>query len=109
MATIRAYTGYSERSNTHYYRDFKIVDSLPEVGEIVYGDDNNKHYGECERVKSVEEVQLDCEQGNDDVYNYDYYCATTQFEEYNEEAGKNEIIDSAFSEYYYAVKRGDID
>lgn len=104
MATIRAYTGYSERSNTHYYRDFKIVDSLPEVGEIIYGDDNNKYYGECERVKSVDKIELDCEQGDEVVYNYDYYRTTTQFEEYNEESGKYEITDSEYSEYFYAVK-----
>lgn len=112
MAKIRAYTGYSERRKTHYYTDFEIVNKLPEVGEVVYGDDDNCiniNYGERERVKSVSAVSLDCEQGNDEVYNYDYYEVCTQFEEYDEESKTFSVADEDYSIYYYAIKREDID
>jgi hypothetical protein len=61
--TIKAYVGYSERSNTHYYRDFEIVFYLPSVGDEIDGWE----------VKDVTPVNLDCEQGSDRVYDYDYY------------------------------------
>ena len=50
---IRAYTGYSDSHRIHYYTDFEIVDKLPELGEVVYGDEDNcihVNYGERERV-----------------------------------------------------------
>lgn len=110
MEKIRAYTSYSERSNTHYYTDFEIVDKLPQVGEVVSGDNDGSttHYhGERERVKSVSEVLLDCEQGNDEVYNYDYYEVHTHFEEYNEQSNIYEVTDEEYCIYHYAIKRED--
>lgn len=70
MTTIKAYTGYNERTGTHYYRTFEIVDTLPEVGETC----NQGDY----KCTEINEVYLDCEQGKDDVYNYNYYAATMQ-------------------------------
>ena len=60
---IKAYTSYSEKSGTHYYRNFEVVSSLPEVG------------GDYEGyiVKSIVKVALDIEQGSEKVYDYDYY------------------------------------
>ncbi len=105
---IRAYTGYCERSNTHYYTDFEIVDKLPELGEVVYGDSDNCtriDYGERERVTNVCKAWLDCEQGNDEVYDYDYYEIQTQLEEYDEQSGRYEVTDKSYSTYHYAIKR----
>lgn len=38
---IRAYVNYNEYSNKRYYRDFELVDVLPAIGDIVFGDDLN--------------------------------------------------------------------
>lgn len=106
---IKAYTGYSDSHRIHYYTDFEIVDKLPELGEVVYGDEDNcihVNYGERERVCSIQKIELDCEQGNDEVYDYDYYKVETQFEEYDEQSGKYDIIDVKYGVYYKAVKRG---
>lgn len=104
---IRAYTSYSERSNSRYYRDFEIVDKLPEIGDVVYGDKDGAtvDYGERERVNNIFAVSLDCEQGNDDIYNYDFFGVDTQFEEYDEESKAYSVTDERYSTYYYAVKR----
>ena len=68
---IKAYTSYSEKSSTHYHRNFEIVSSLPEVGE-----DYNGYI-----VKSIEKVALDIEQGSEKVYDYDYYCIHAEDED----------------------------
>jgi hypothetical protein len=60
---IKAYVGYSERSNTRYYRDFEIVPYLPSVGDEIDGWE----------VQDITPVVLDCEQGSDRAYSYDYY------------------------------------
>ena len=62
------------------------------------------YHGVRERVVNVSSVQLDCEQSNDEVYDYDYYEVHTHFEEYDEEKGVYEVIDEDYSVYYYAVK-----
>lgn len=67
---IRAYVSYSERTNTHYYTDFTVVDELPKIGE--------KNLNESEEIVDVTPVDLDCDQGNDDVYKYDYYKVTVK-------------------------------
>jgi hypothetical protein len=61
--TIKAYVGYSERSNTHFYQNFEIVSSIPSVGDEFDG----------LAVEDITPVVLDCEQGSDRVYDYDYY------------------------------------
>ena len=69
MAKIRAYTGWNERTRTHYYTDFEIVDKLPEIGVV------EEYKWNCYRkeIVDIREAYLDCDQGNSDVYNYDYY------------------------------------
>lgn len=107
---IRVYTDYDERSKRKYYRDFEVVEKLPEVGEVVWGDSDDSpskvppYHGERERVKSVNKAWIDCEQGSDDVYNYDYYEVATQLETYNEETGAYDVTDEAHETYYYAIK-----
>lgn len=46
------------------YREFEIINQLPEVGDVENGQF---------KVLEISEVQLDCEQGNDEVYRYKYY------------------------------------
>lgn len=57
---IRAYTGYDERHKIRYYEDFEIIsiEELKELGKTYYFSD----------------VPLDPEQGNNEVYDYDYYA-----------------------------------
>lgn len=69
--TIRAYTGYNDYKKVHYYTDFEVVDVIPKVGEVddlCWARDGYK-----KEVVGVYDLSLDCEQGNDNVYNYDYY------------------------------------
>lgn len=55
-----------EVNKIHYSRNFEVVDTLPEVGDIL-----NR-----ETVTEIAPVVLDWEQGNDDVYRYEYYRIT---------------------------------
>lgn len=72
MKKIRAYVDWDDETKTHYYNDFEVVEKLPKINDVCYDDDCS-----IERVRSIENVELDCEQGNDDVYNYDYYKIIT--------------------------------
>lgn len=63
MKKIRAYVGYSYTNKIHFYKDFEIVSYLPEC-------------------KEVKEVELDAEQGRDEVYNYDYFECLMEDGEY---------------------------
>lgn len=107
---IRAYTDYDEGRNQKLYRDFEVVDKLPDVGEVVWGDSDDcpdkvkPYHGERERVRTVEKAWLDCEQGSDDVYNYDFYKVITQLEEFDEDSGAYEVTEENNNTYYYAVK-----
>lgn len=69
MGTIKAYVDYNDSRKQHYYENFDIIDELPEIGEELSG------YGlnETATVKKIELAHLDCEQPNNEVYNYDYY------------------------------------
>jgi hypothetical protein len=60
---IKVYTGYKEYSNTHLYTWFEIVPYLPEIGDDINGWE----------VTGIFPAYLDCEQGSDEVYSYDYY------------------------------------
>lgn len=85
MKTIRAYTKYDEFNNAHYYNNFKVVNYIPKVNEDYNG----------EKVISVKSVMLDTEQGNEEVFNYDYFCIETI---YDEEEGYTE-------HYYIAIEK----
>lgn len=63
MEKIRVNTSYNEWNNTQYCRDFSIVASLPDVGDEYAG----------YIVKRIDEVQIDINQGNIYMANYDYY------------------------------------
>lgn len=71
MKKIKAYVSYTERTNTRHYKNFEIVNKLPEINE-----NYNYRYG-GEKVTEINQVTLDCEQGSDEVYNYKFYEVTT--------------------------------
>ena len=51
--------------------DFKIIDKLPNVEKELIG---NKYYKDNQSiVYDIKRLEIDCEQGSNDVYNYDYY------------------------------------
>jgi hypothetical protein len=64
---IKVYTGYKEYTNAHLYTWFEIVPYLPEIGDDING----------WKVTGIFPASLDCEQGSDEVYNYDYYEVET--------------------------------
>lgn len=92
MNKIRAYADWDDRTKTHYYKDFEIVEELPKVDEIYYEDSSSK-----EVVKSVESVRLDCE-NNDNVYNYDFYKIIVSC--YDKD--RDEVEDN---EYYICIEK----
>lgn len=106
---IKAYTSYSESSNTKYSRHFEVVKQLPEIGSVIWGDgdecpENVKPYhGERQRVKAIEKAWLDCEQGNDEVYDFDFFEVHIQHEEFNEETGVYDVTPEDET-LYMAVK-----
>lgn len=89
MKKIRAYVGMDEINKVHFYKDFEIIDFIPEVDDSCFG----------EVIKEVVPVKLDVEQGTDEVYDYDYFkVITTQNQEFDKD---NDV----YSERWYAVKQ----
>lgn len=78
MKKIKAYVNYNEREKNHYYQIFDVVEVIP------------RYYND-EEVIGVKEVRLDAEQGNDEVYKYDFFEITT-------------IDDEKEESYYYICK-----
>ena len=78
MKKIKAYVDYNEREKIHYYQTFDVVEVIP------------RYYND-EEVIGVKEVRLDAEQGNDEVWKYDYYEITT-------------VDDEKEESYYYICK-----
>ena len=72
MKKIKAYIGWNDTNHTHHYKEFEIVKKLPEKRDVF--DENG------ERIIKIENVKLDCEQGNEEVYNYDYYVAKIEYD-----------------------------
>ena len=89
MRKIKAYTRYNEKYNIRYYKYFDIVADLPKVGD--------EYNQEEEFVIEIKKVALDSEQGNDEVYNYDYYEVITKYTNIDDE------ID--MRSYYVAIER----
>ena len=79
MEKIKAYVDYNEREKNHYYQIFDVVEVIPE-----------KFYND-EEIIEIKEVRLDAEQGNDEVYKYDFFEITT-------------IDDEKEESYYYICK-----
>lgn len=97
---IKAYVSYDERTNTRSYREFDIVANLPTIGDFVSG---GTWKGERHIVKDIIELEIDCEQGNFDVWDYEYYRIVLAFEELDE---NNNWVDSNDDDYeYIAIKR----
>lgn len=72
---IRAYVNYDERRKIHYWRDFEIVEELPKEG-----DEYN-----YKKVINIYQIMIDSEQGNHDVYYYDFFEITLSYIENDEE------------------------
>ena len=90
---IKAYVGMDEYNKVRYYKNFEVVEEIPEVGE-----DFGYHFGDgvIETVKDVQKLSLDPEQGSVDVYDYDFYKITTDWKEDDETTEEC---------YYYAIKK----
>lgn len=95
MDKIKAYTGYDERTNTHLSRLFTIRENLPEIDDIING----------EEVRKIEPLTMDCEQPTAAAHQYDYFRLETTI---NKEYYPDEDV---FDEEYIAVLKpgADID
>ena len=104
-----------ERNKIHYHTIFTIIDELPGVKE---------EWSYYAHVEAIDPVQLDCEQGNPEVYNYDYYRITIfetdqftsdrddareeaeqQGETFDEDAYLNDNYDTWLNYIYVAIER----
>lgn len=99
---VRAYVKYNDYKNTHYYTDFEVVKSLPEVGDYI----GPKVDGI--RIVAINKVSLDCEQGNPNVHNYDFYEVKT-FDEYEYNYDKEQNAENNYEDYvtsyYYCIRK----
>lgn len=99
MEKIRAYVSYNQYNKTHNYREFILLDKLPEL-------DDSYILGvtpplTCDvKIESIEPVRLDVEQGNDLVYNYDYYEIKVSWQESDDEEEQSDT-------YYVCVEKED--
>ena len=97
---IRAYTSFEESNKIHRWRDFEIVGKLPVLGEIK--EISPEYDGEKTTLVNIFECPIDCEQGNDEVFEYEYFKLEYKFEKLNEDD------EWEFEEYQYefvAVKK----
>lgn len=60
---IRAKIGLNEWNNTVIRRNFELVETLPTVGKLFHD----------YKVLKLNEMKLDCEERNENLYNYDYF------------------------------------
>lgn len=91
MKTIKVRTNTNEWTNTAYYMNAIIVDELPEIGDTDYSK-YNLHSDEF--VAKIEEAYIDCEQGSEDVWDYDYYWMTVL-----EAVKAAEMLSNGYGEY----------
>lgn len=85
MKKIRAYT-------------IEVVDSLPEINEVVWGSDYD---GQRQVVKRVAPVSVDFQQVGDYVWDYEYYAVTIALEEQDDDG---EWVVVCENTAFYAVK-----
>ena len=100
---IRAYVNYNEYLNKRYYRDFELVDELPAIGDVVFGDDLNfkePNYGQSEVVSKIREAYIDCE-NSDDIWQYDFYIVVCDFYEYDFD--ENRFVKTEETEHCYCI------
>lgn len=86
---IKAWIGYNDKNKTHYYENFEVVENLPEIEKEFWND---------RKISKIKEVELDCEQPNYDVYNYNFY-------EITEEVRYDDEIEESYS--YVCVEKND--
>lgn len=79
----------------------KIYDELPKLDTELIKNENYKDSQEL--VERIEDVEIDCEQGNDEVYNYQYYKITyfdnTNYFDYLDDKIEFSDKDCEYSEY----------
>ena len=76
--------------------DFKIISELPKIEKELIG---NKYYKDNQSiVYDIENVDVDCEQGSNDVYNYNYY-KILYFDNENYLEDGYDFNDCIYSEY----------
>lgn len=66
MNRIKAFVGYNDVNNFHYYQNFRVVEELPKINDII----------DYRKVVSINPVSLDCDQPNYTVYDYDFFTLT---------------------------------
>ena len=101
---IKVKTYYNEHNNTNYYRQFDIIDALPEIGEVdqLFPERD----GERTTVIAIREVSIDCE-NRDEAFEYNYYVIEKTFEQLNED-DEWEMVHEC-ERHYVAIKKGECD
>lgn len=107
---IRAYVNYDERSNTRYHRDFTIEDykikdlEVEDLDELIKNTTLNS-WLDNETIINIQEVNLDCEQGNNEVFDYDYYCIKkVDIGDYHQDYDEDKDINDYINYEYVAIK-----
>ncbi len=94
MSYIEVKTSVNEYTNTTYYRKFKIVDELPEVGDAICPQDTH--------VSAVRPCRIDCEQQRLEITFYDYF----EVDEMKDDPEDRAYPDEVFDTIYLAVPNG---
>jgi hypothetical protein len=89
MEKIKVCTHMNEYHKTRYYQNFIIENEMP----------TDEYMGI--KIKCIAPVRIDCEQGNNEIWDYDYYVITTQYYDNVEE-------DLITDDYYIAIKKEDL-
>lgn len=83
----------NEYRGRRYYKEFEIIDELPQVGdEFKFG---------IGKVKEVKPCRIDCEQSSDDIWNYDYYRVVTEIPADSDDNGTGLAFEMV---YYIAIE-----
>lgn len=103
MERIKAYVDYNDENKTHYYQMFEVADHLPELEDNLIINEKFKDYNYL--VKDIEIVDLDCEQGSEEVNNYNYYKIIyfNNDDYYN----YNYDLNECYSYKYVAIKKSE--
>lgn len=103
---IQAYTSYED--GIHYYRDFEIEEEIYEVEGSLEELIKKDNVGDGV-VIDVTEIDIDCEQGRDEVFDYDFYTVTiADIERFKNSDEEDEEIEDYMYNKYIAVKKLDL-
>lgn len=96
MKRIRINVGYNERSNTLYYRDFKVVDTLPSVGD---------DYEDNGQITEIVELDKDPEQPTLEARDMDCYLVKYRMDDDTDQSEEDDDEDEEPEEYedYIAI------